>query len=150
DAASPEDHPRRDPRVGGRDAVAQGLHRPALPGGSAGDGLSEDPMGAPPSPLLRAALAAHARGDLGEAERLYRELLAADPDQFDALHNLGHVRVLQGRHREAVDCFKRALRRRPDAAATHNMLASALRGAGRYDEAVAHYRRALALRPDYA
>jgi tetratricopeptide (TPR) repeat protein len=106
-------------------------------------------MGEPPSPQLRAALAAHARGDLDEAERRYLELLAAQPDQFDALHNLGHVRVLQGRHREAVDCFERALQRRPDAATTHNMLASALRGAGRYDEAVAHCRRALELRPDY-
>ena len=35
------------------------------------------------------ALAAHRRGELGEAERLYRRLLEAAPASFAARHMLG-------------------------------------------------------------
>jgi Tfp pilus assembly protein PilF len=107
-------------------------------------------VAAPPSPQLRAALTAHSRGDLTQAERLYRLVLASDPQQFEALHNLGHVLVQQGRPAQAVGCFERALARNPNAAGTHNMLASALRGMDRYEEAIDHHQRALALRPGYA
>ena len=103
----------------------------------------------PPSPALRAALTAHSRGDLTEAARLYRQVLATEGERFEALHNLGHVLVQQGRPGEAVGWFELALARNPDAAATHNMLASALRALGRHEDAIAHHRRALALRPAY-
>jgi tetratricopeptide (TPR) repeat protein len=105
--------------------------------------------GAADDRMLRAAVMAHARGDLTEAARLYRLVIQARGEVFEALHNLGHVLVQQGRAPEAADCFERALAKNPDAAQTHNMLAQALRQLGRYGEAVVHYRRALALRPAY-
>ena len=103
----------------------------------------------PPSPVLRAALSAHSRGDLAEAARLYRQVITAEGERFEALHNLGHVLVQQGRPGEAVGWFERALARNADAPATHNMLASALRALDRHDAALAHHRRALDLRPAY-
>ena len=92
---------------------------------------------------------AHARGDLTEAARLYRLVLQAEGERFEALHNLGHVLVQQGLPSEAVGYFNRALAQRPSAAETHNMLGAALRQLGRPEEAVAHYEQALALRPAY-
>lgn len=40
-----------------------------------------------------------------EAERLYREVLAADPNDLDSLHMLGRVQLRQLRHREALDAL---------------------------------------------
>lgn len=99
---------------------------------------------------LRAAVAAHGRGDFRTAEQLYRQVLQTDAGAFEALHNLGHVLVQQERNAEAVGLFERALRARPDAVTTHNMLAQALRALGRHEQALDHYRRAIALKPDYA
>ena len=41
--------------------------------------------------LMDAALAAQQRGALRDAERLYRDALAIDPDQLDALHMIGVI-----------------------------------------------------------
>jgi len=103
----------------------------------------------PPPPALKAAVMAHARGALGEAARLYQLVLQTDGERFEALHNLGHVLVQQGRPAEAVGWFTRALAQRPGAAETHNMLGAALRQLGRPDDAVDHYEAALILRPAY-
>lgn len=102
------------------------------------------------SAALRMAIAAHSRGDLAAAEPLYRQALDEDAACFEALHNLGHVLMHLDRPAEALVLFERALALRPDAPATHNMLAQALRRQERYDAAIEHHRRAIALRPGYA
>jgi tetratricopeptide (TPR) repeat protein len=66
--------------------------------------------------LLGSALGAHQQGKLGEAERLYSEVLKAEPAQFDALHFLGILRHQQGRSDEALTLIDAALKARPDSA----------------------------------
>jgi predicted O-linked N-acetylglucosamine transferase (SPINDLY family) len=100
--------------------------------------------------LLQAALADHQRGQLAQAEVLYRQVLEAEPDQPDALHMLGVLARQQGRAHEAVTLIGRALELRPDMAMAHNNLGNALLTLGRPREALASYDRAVALRPDYA
>lgn len=46
-----------------------------------------------------------AQGELGEAERLYQEVLAIDPSHSGALTNMGNVRLLQNRLQEAADYY---------------------------------------------
>jgi glycosyltransferase involved in cell wall biosynthesis len=54
------------------------------------------PVSVTPDPLpaiMGAALTAQTSGELAEAERLYRQALAIDPNQADCLHMLGVVRL---------------------------------------------------------
>ena len=96
------------------------------------------------------ALGHHQAGRLAEAERLYRQIWAIDPNHADSLHLLGLVARQQGRNDAAVELIGRAVALRPDFAEARNNLANALRDLGRLEEAEAGYREALRLKPDYA
>src|SRR5262249_26840331 len=48
-------------------------------------------------------------GDLAEAERLYRQALAGEPNDITTLHRLGHLAIRTGRSDEALATFERAL-----------------------------------------
>ncbi|MGE5539743.1 MAG: tetratricopeptide repeat protein [Gemmatimonas sp.] len=98
---------------------------------------------------LRTAVQAHVAGRLAEAEALYREVLRDAPDQFDALHNLGVLKLEQRDHAAALDLLRRSLEVNPRAASAHLNIGSALRDLKRPAEAIASYDRALALRADY-
>jgi tetratricopeptide (TPR) repeat protein len=92
----------------------------------------------------------HHAGRLTDAESAYRAVLAADPDNFDALHMLGVVAHQLGDHRQAVVLISRALRHNASHAPAHNNLGNAFDAQGMHEEALECYRKALALQPDYA
>ncbi|HUI97529.1 MAG TPA: tetratricopeptide repeat protein [Xanthobacteraceae bacterium] len=109
------------------------------------------PAGAPDlRGLLVQAVASHQAGRLAEAERLYAQVLAAQPHQFDALHLLGLVHYQRGDGAEAVRLIDRAIAAKPDVSAAHNSRAAALNGLKRFTEAVASCDRAIALDPTNA
>jgi protein O-GlcNAc transferase len=89
-------------------------------------------------------------GRLREAETIYRQILAADPDHPDAWHLLGLIASEVANHQAAVECIQRALLLRPDWAEAHFNLGNAWRNQGKLDQAIACYQRALQLKPDYA
>jgi len=99
---------------------------------------------------LEAGAAAHGRGDLPAAERIYREVLRAHPDSFDALHLLGVAQAQQRRFEEAERLISRALARRPDHPGALSNLGNVLSELGRSEEAIRSLKRALALKPDSA
>jgi len=99
---------------------------------------------------LAEAVAHQNRGDLAAAQALYWQILAAIPNQFDALHLLGVSKCQQGQQAEGGWFIARALDQRPnDPGALYN-LAMALAEQHRHDDALAQFDRALALRPDHA
>lgn len=100
--------------------------------------------------LLEQAVACHRSGAMREAETLYRQVLARDPDNPDALHLLGTLRMRAGDLEESIPFIQRAIAKRGDVAAYHNSLGNALRKLGRNEEARASYKHALALQPRYA
>ena len=102
------------------------------------------------SQLLEQAVALHQRGQLAEAERLYRQVLNARADNFEARHLLGLLRYQQGRNREALDLIGAALKLRPDSIIALSNYGLALEAAQRFDDALASFDKALALRPDFA
>ena len=53
-----------------------------------------------PRAVLSQAIAFHQTGRLADAERLYTQLMAADPREATAHHMLGVVRAQQGRNSE--------------------------------------------------
>ena len=99
---------------------------------------------------FRQALALQQERNLDAAERLYREILAAAPDHFDALHMLGVVHYQCGRWQAAVESIGKAIEQQPEVAAAHLNLGPPLQKLRRYEEALASYDRALLLQPDYA
>ena len=64
--------------------------------------------------LLDQAVGLHGQGRLPEAERLYGQILAAQPDQMDARHMLGVLRAQQGRHQEAADLIAPVVAAQPE------------------------------------
>jgi protein O-GlcNAc transferase len=102
------------------------------------------------SALFGAAIARHQAGQLGEAEQLYRQILALDPDHADANHYLGVLASHFGRDDVAAALIAKAAARKGGDPAIHSNLGNALKGLGRLDEAVASYRRAISLKPDFA
>ena len=63
--------------------------------------------------IFAQALTLHQRGQLGEAERLYRQVLARHPDHPDALNLLGVLALQSGRNEQAIGLIERWLSRRP-------------------------------------
>ncbi len=84
------------------------------------------------------------------AEQIYRQILAAEPNQPDALHLLGVMASQAGKHEAAAKYIERAIELRGGAVAFHNNLGEVYRALHRTSEAVACYRHALELKPDYA
>ena len=99
---------------------------------------------------FRQAFAFQQDRNLDAAERLYREILAAAPGHFDALHMLGVLHYQCGRWQAAVESIGQAIEEKPEAAAAHLNLGPPLQKLRRFEEALASYDRALLLRPDYA
>ena len=89
------------------------------------------------------------QGRLAEAETLFRQALAAAPDDAGTLTNLGVVLQLQARFDEAEACYRQALALRPDQPMTLNNLGVVLQARDAVEEAIGCFRRAVALRPDY-
>ena len=99
--------------------------------------------------LLVQALALHQAGRLAEAEKIYGQILAIDPDQFDARHLLGFIFHQRGDSALAVHHIDLALQKNPDNILALNNRGIALNALKRFDEALASYDRAIAVRPDF-
>jgi len=94
------------------------------------------------------ALQHHQAGRLVEADALYRQILAAQPNHSDALHLLGVIADQAGRHDLAVDCIRRAIVLDPKNPGAYSNLGVALAALDRIDEAMVSYRQALDLKYD--
>ena len=104
---------------------------------------------AEPAEILQQALAAYQRGELGDAERLCRDALAADRGEFDGYHLLAVIHARRGEQRLALAAYDLALLIRPDDPRALSNRAVALDELGQYAEALASCERALAQQPDY-
>ncbi|HEX8523767.1 MAG TPA: tetratricopeptide repeat protein [Tepidisphaeraceae bacterium] len=99
---------------------------------------------------IQEALRLHQSGDYAHAETLYRQALARDPDEPNALHFLGLLLDQTERTAEAIPILERAVAVAGDVPHFLNNLAQALRKAGRIDDAIAAFQRALHVNPSYA
>jgi protein O-GlcNAc transferase len=98
-----------------------------------------------PDQLLQHGLNLHQAGRLHEAQRVYQQILAADPNHADGLHLLGVIAHQGGYSHVAVDLIGKAIARNDRVANYHCNIGNALQMLGRFSEAEAHYQRAISL-----
>jgi protein O-GlcNAc transferase len=99
---------------------------------------------------FRSAVEHHQGGRLAQAEALYRQALAENPHDGDALHLMGVLTYQQGRLQLARDLIRRAIAIHPDAAPYHRNLGLVLTAQEKLPEAVAAFEAALKLNPEFA
>ena len=102
------------------------------------------------SDTLAAGFRHHQAGQFAEADRLYAEVLAAEPQNAHALHLRGALAHAAGRNDDAVELISRAIAidgKMPD---SHYNLPLALWALDRQAEAIRHWVRAIALNPNFA
>ena len=99
--------------------------------------------------LLATAISQHRAGQLAEAERTYRRILASEPGHADCLHLLGIIAHQRGQHDTAVDLIGQAIARGTPLAQYHFNLGLALAALGRAGEAAAQFAAAIAIKSDY-
>lgn len=99
---------------------------------------------------ITAAIAHHTAGQLDEAEALYRQILALEPEDPDALNLLGLVLQDRGDLAESISLLNRALLTDPDFPEALTNLARAQIASGNAAEAVASANRAVQADPELA
>lgn len=97
--------------------------------------------------LLEQALRAHRAGRLDKAKNLYKQVLAIEPRDPDALHLLGVATLQEGNANGAIELIEQAIRQQPGNPAFHGNLGQAYLAAERIPEAYAAFERAAALDP---
>jgi predicted O-linked N-acetylglucosamine transferase (SPINDLY family) len=98
---------------------------------------------------LHRAQALHHAGKLAEAERLYEDVLGADPKRFEALYGLAILRLRSGRLEDAARLIGEALVQNPRAAEVYFFQANIFQRLNRLEEALDALNHALANRPGY-
>ncbi|HSJ24397.1 MAG TPA: DUF4388 domain-containing protein [Longimicrobiales bacterium] len=112
-------------------------------------GLDDYPDSAPL--LVLAGVMSERRGDLDNADRLYRRALEEDPAIPQAHKNLGDVAYRRGSHPEALEHFLRAVELDPELGDdVHARIGNLMYKFRRLEEAVKYWRKSLALNPDNA
>src|SRR5262245_53160429 len=97
-----------------------------------------------------AAMQHHQAGRLAEADRLYAQVPATDPNHAHALHLRGALALSAGRPADAVTLIRRALSRDERQPDFHYNLGLALSALGQRQDAAEHWGRTIALKADHA
>ena len=100
--------------------------------------------------MAEKAVAFHRQGELEQAERLYQQILTADPRLFGPRFYMGLMRMQQGRPAEACDFLGEAVQISPTDLNALMNYGMALRAAGRSEEALDAFDRVLAIQPNAA
>lgn len=94
------------------------------------------------------ALRLHQAGQLSQAERAYRKILAKTPNDVTVLYHLGVVLHQQQKNEDARRTLVKTVAKAPDFPEAHQSLGLVLLDLQRKDKAEDSFRRAIALRPD--
>ncbi len=98
--------------------------------------------------LVRAGMQLHEAGDVDGAEALYRQALAASPNNIEALYLQAQAARDRQQPQRAVELLQRAVTLQPQAAVLHSALGDARMECGAPDAALRDYRAALDRQPD--
>ena len=100
--------------------------------------------------LLQQGLTHHQKGQLKEAQKIYKQILKNDPRNFEALQLNGTLNLQQKKYKTALKFFNLALTINPRVPYVNYNLGNVLHNLERFDDALQSYDRAIQLKPDYA
>ena len=103
-----------------------------------------------PTAWLHQAFELDRLGQWSEAERLYRQVLQADPRQPEAWHRLGLLAERAGQLPAAIDCLRQAIALQPGNATLYNSLGTLYEDHIQHDQAIEAFQNAIRLDPRYA
>lgn len=98
--------------------------------------------------VLQRAAIHHQNGQYADAENLYRQVLAINPNHPDALHLLGLIEQQSGHFEQAIKLIEKAIALRPSAS-MHCNLGVIFQQLKKLSEAVNSFQQAIALKPDH-
>jgi predicted O-linked N-acetylglucosamine transferase (SPINDLY family) len=99
---------------------------------------------------MQHAIARHCAGDVAEAEAIYRQVLAVQPDHSDALHLMAASLYQRGHPADGLPLVEKALALSPRQSFYHNTRGRILLALGRMAEGVVAVEEALRLEPQNA
>ncbi len=99
---------------------------------------------------MQVAVNHHRAGRLQQAEKIYREVLALEPNHAGALQYMGVLASLAGKPDLATVLIRRAIAINPSSEEAYNNLGGTFYASGQIDEAIEAWREALKLDPHNA
>jgi predicted O-linked N-acetylglucosamine transferase (SPINDLY family) len=96
------------------------------------------------------AMQHHTAGRLADAEGIYRQILAVQPNHSDAMHLLGVLAHQAGKSDAGIELIRQAIALNPGNGTYYNNLGLALTDLRRLDEALTALRRAVQVNPNSA
>lgn len=84
-----------------------------------------------------------------EAERIFRDILAKEPDNLDATVSLANVYYDLDRPADAIPLYEKFLAKNPDEPSVRTDLATMYLYAKRADDAIREYQKVIAAKPDF-
>ncbi|MCZ6762497.1 MAG: tetratricopeptide repeat protein [Gammaproteobacteria bacterium] len=101
------------------------------------------------SRAMQKGIALHQSGQVHDAIPVYRQVLASEPENPDALHLLGLAMRQQGDADGAIPFLEKAIEMQGGVAAMHSNLGNAYRDTGRDEQALLEYHKAVELDPGH-
>ena len=100
--------------------------------------------------LFQLAIKAHQSGKLLQARQHCQEVLAQQPDHFDAWFLLGNIDRQQGKLESAIAAYQQLIKLKPSHAPALSNLGVLYIQQGKPSQAIATFEQAIKLQPDYA
>jgi tetratricopeptide (TPR) repeat protein len=98
--------------------------------------------------LFAQAMELQQEGKLKKAQTLYRKAIKFDPDNVQALNNLGVTYISQKRYKKAIMRFKDAIKIKPDYSDAHYNIACVYAKKNNPDRSLLYLKNALELNPE--
>lgn len=101
------------------------------------------------SQALNIAVKYHNKGELNEAEFIYRKVIEKNPNNSDAWHLLGLVEYQRGKYKNAIKKIGKAIQLNPAPAIYYGNLGMVYDASGNEEESIKNFEKALEINPAY-
>lgn len=87
--------------------------------------------------------------DTGQIEAQYKDVIAKDPKNYEAIVGLGHLYFDTGQPEKAIEMYQKALEINPNDANVRTDMGTMYRNLGNFDEAIEEFRKSASIDPKH-